>query len=53
MMLGLRRATYLNNFIGAGNQRFMSVASAASIKDRFQAAYEDRAAMLRKQQTKQ
>lgn len=53
MMQGLRRTTYLNNFIGSGNLRFMSVASTASIKDRFQAAYEDRAEMLKKQQKKQ
>lgn len=38
----ISKATHLNRFLIQGNCRFMSAASTASIKSRFQAAYEER-----------
>ncbi len=44
----ISRATHLNRFLVQGNYRFMSAASTASIKSRFQAAYEERVNNLQK-----
>lgn len=44
----ISRATHLNRFLVQANCRFMSAASTASIKSRFQAAYEERVNNLSK-----
>jgi hypothetical protein len=51
MMFGLR-STHLNRLLVQGNYRFMSAASTASIKSRFQAAYEERVNNLNKNPAK-
>lgn len=48
MMQGIRKNTHLCNFMMSANVRFMSAASAASIKDRFEAAYEQRVNQMKK-----
>jgi len=52
MMQGVRKHTHLCNFMLSANVRFMSAASAASIKDRFEAAYEQRMNSIKKSSQK-
>ncbi len=51
MMFGLR-STHLNRMLFQSNYRFMSAASTASIKSRFQTAYEERVKNLNKNPAK-
>jgi uncharacterized protein (DUF1697 family) len=37
-----RTSTHLNRYLVSGNYRFMSAASTAAIKSRFETAYEER-----------
>jgi hypothetical protein len=48
MISGVRSITYLNRMLVSGSCRFMSAASTASIKSRFEVAYEERMKTLNK-----
>lgn len=48
MISSVRTSTLLNRYIVSGNVRFMSAASTASIKSRFETAYEERMKTLNK-----
>lgn len=48
MISAVRTSSHLNRYIVSGNYRFMSAASTASIKSRFETAYEERIKTLNK-----